>query len=115
MQDRLLNAYLAGTLDESVFNIKSAELRREAEDVERQLDEAAFDPANAELALQVFDFSQNLVNIWRGSNFSVRREILNCVSLNRTLDDATLCLTKRKPFDAIAEGLQMKNGRRDRI
>lgn len=115
MQDRLLNAYLAGTLDESVFNIKSAELRREAEDVERQLDEAAFDPANAELALQVFDFSQNLVNIWRGSNFSVRREILNCVSLNRTLDDATLCLTKRKPFDAIAEGLQMKNGRGDRI
>lgn len=115
MQDRLLNTYLAGTIDEATFNAKSAELRREAEEVERQLDEAHFDPANGDLALRVFDFSQNLVDLWRGSNFAVRRDILNCVSLNRSLDDVSLRLVKRRPFDYLAERPFLKIGRGDRI
>ncbi|GAB4138394.1 MAG: hypothetical protein Tsb009_06590 [Planctomycetaceae bacterium] len=64
-----------------------------------------------ELALTVFDFSQNLGEIWRGSNFAVRREILNCVSLNRTLGDLSLVLAKRKPFDFLAERPFLKNSR----
>ena len=115
MQERLLNAYIAGRVDEATYVSKSKGLRREAEDVDRQLDGTAVDPANADLALQVFDFSQNLVDVWRGSNFADRREILNCVSLNRTLDDVSLVMTKRKPFDVLAEGLQMTHTRGDWI
>jgi len=115
MQDRLLNGHLAGTIDEGVFNAKSADLKRQADDVERSLDEAShFDAAQAEAALAVFDFSQNLANIWRGSNFTVRRELLDCVSSNRMLSDVSLVLTKRKPFDFLVERPVLKKSRGDR-
>ena len=120
MIDRLLSAYLAGMIDEAAFNSKSAQLKAEAADVERELDEAdRFDPRGGEWALSVFDFSQNLGEIWRGSNFPVRREILNCVNLNRTLGDLSLVLAKRKPFDGVpfgsAERPFLKNSRGDWI
>jgi hypothetical protein len=67
------------------------------------------DAADSKQAL--FDFSQNLVELWRGSNTDVRREILDCVSLNRTVSDVSLCITKRKPFDFLAERPFVANGR----
>ena len=104
MKDRLVNAYLTGTIEEGTFQSKTAELKREAEDVERHLDEAGkADSSRGETALSVFDFSQNLVDIWRGSNFAGRREILECVSSNRALSDVSLKLIKRRPFDFLAE------------
>lgn len=116
MQERLLNGYLAGLVDEAVFQAKSTELKREAEDVERQMDEAGdFDPKRGELALSVFDFSQNLANLWARSNFAARREILECVSSNRLLGDTSLCLEKRSPFGFLAERAFLKDGRGDRI
>ncbi len=116
MQNRLLNGYLAGMIDEPAFNDKSVELKRDAEEIERQLKEAGnFDPSYGETALSVFDFSQNLGNIWRGSNSAVRREILECVSSNRTLDNLSLNLTKRKPFDYLAERPFLGDSRADWI
>ena len=116
MQDRLLNSHLSGLVNEDVFETKAAELKREAEDVERQMDDAGnFDPKRGELALSVFDFSQNLAKLWHGSNFAVRREILECISSNRTLSDTTLCLQKRRPFDYLAERPFLKTGRGERI
>jgi len=47
MQGRLLNGYLAGTIDDATFNRKSAEFQGEKEKVERHLDEAANGPCNA--------------------------------------------------------------------
>ncbi len=116
MQDRLLNGYLAGTIDEEAFKAKTVDLKQQAEDVERLLDEAGnFDPAFGQAALAAFDFSQNLVSIWNGSNSAGKREILECVSLNRTLTDVTLVLTKRKPFDFLAERPFLKKSRGDWI
>ena len=112
MQDRLLNGYLAGAIDEAAFNAKSAELKRESEEVARQIDEAGgADPASADLALSVFDFSQNLPSIWCGSKWPVRREILDCVTSNRLLSDVSLDLVWRKPFDYLAERPFLKDGR----
>ena len=51
----------------------------------------------------LFDFSQRLVDLWRRSNSEEKRQIVDCVSLNRSLTAASLCVTKRKPFDWIAE------------
>jgi hypothetical protein len=45
----------------------------------------------------------------------MRREILDTVCLNRTLSDVSLVGTKRKPFDILSEGLDLKNSRGDRI
>ncbi len=116
MQDRLLNGYLAGTINEAVFQAKSADLKSQAEEVERQLDEAnEFDPAFGQAALAVFDFSQNLVPLWRGSNSAGKREVLECVSLNRTLTDVSLVLEKRRPFDFLVERPFLKKSRGDWI
>lgn len=116
MQDRLLNAYLAGTIDETVFQVKSAELRHEAAKAAESLDQLGeFDPGQGQAALAVFDWSQNAGEIWRGSNNAVRREILDSVCLNRALSDVTLVATKRKPFDILAERPDLKKSRGDRI
>ena len=112
MQDRLLNAFLQGVVDEAAFNAKGAELKAEIADVERQLDGAgAVTEENGRLALSVYDFSQNLVKIWEGSDSAQRRTILECVSLNRVLTDASLCVTKRRPFDWLAERPFLEIGR----
>ncbi len=116
MQDRLLNAYLAGTIDEATLRAKSDDLRgdmarvTEALEGVTRLDEGAIDRAMA-----LFDFAQHAADVWRGSNSAPRREILDAVSLNRTLSDATLCIQKRKPFDLLAGGLVLKRSRGDWI
>ena len=107
---------IAGPIDEAVFKAKSADLKAQIEEAERQLDEAdQFDPAFGQAALAAFEFSQNLVSLWRGSNSAARREILECVSLNRLLTDTSLVLEKRRPFDFLAERPFFENTRGDWI
>ena len=53
----------------------------------------------------------NLADLWQPSNSAGKREILECVSLNRVVSDVTLCVEKRKPFDFLAERPEIKNGR----
>ena len=99
-------------MDEATFQSKREELQKEAREVERGLDEAGnYDPQAAERGLLVYDFSQKLVDIWLGSNFSARREILDCVSLNRELTPQGLVLSKRSPFDLLAERASCHFGR----
>ena len=116
MQDRLLNAYLAGTVDEEAYKAKTLELNAERANVDAALaDLGDLDPTCGDLALRLFDWTQNAADLWRGSNNSVRRQILDAVCLNRTVGDLTLVLEKRKPFDAFAERSVLKNSRDDRI
>lgn len=112
MQDRLLNAYLAGTVDEDVYKAKSNELKAETANVDATLGQLGdVDPARGELAVTLFDWTQKAAEIWRGSNNTVRRQILDSVCLNRTVGDLSLVLEKRKPFDIFAERLDLKNSR----
>ena len=70
-------------------------------------------PVDLDLGLKIFDFSQNVVELWLGSNISARREILDLLCLNRRLSDVSLELVKRKPFDEIAKRPQIDFSRRD--
>ncbi len=116
MQDRLLNAYLAGSVEEVVYRSKSNELKAEATKTDETLAQLGnADPARGETALAIFDWTQKAAEQWRGSNNSVRREILDLICLNRTLGDLNLYAAKRKPFDAFAEGLKIEHSRGDRI
>ena len=119
MQDRLLNAYLAGTIPEDVFNMKSLEFKAELAEVKKtlaDLDHAANkEPLNGDLALSVFEWSQNVADIWWRSNTGQRRQILEAICLNRAVDDVTLYTEKRKPFDMLAEGHFRQFGRGARI
>ncbi len=116
MQGRLLNAFLAGTVEEDIYKVKSNELKVEAakaDDVLAQLGDA---PSSwGETAMALFDWSQGAADLWQGSNNALRREILDSVCLNRTLSDVSLVTTKRKPFDVFAERLDLEKSRGDRI
>ena len=115
MQDRLLNAYLAGMIEEGVYQAKSNELKVEATQIgESLLQLGDVDPARGETALALFDWTQRAAEMWRGSNNAIRREILDLICLNRTLSDVNLVTTKRKPFGVFAEGLKMEKSRGDR-
>ncbi len=63
-----------------------------------------------DMALRVYDWTRRIAETWRGSKMEVRREILETVSLNRTLSDVSLCTQKRKPFDILAERPKSRNG-----
>jgi site-specific DNA recombinase len=112
MQDRLLNAYLAGTVEEAVYKAKSNELKVEAATTDEALAQLGdVDPARGKTALALFDWTQRAADVWRGSNNAVRRQILDAVCLNRTLGHVKLVATKRKPFDVFAEECDLKNSR----
>ena len=112
MQDRLLNGYLAGAIEQAVFQAKAADLKVEIAKVEELLERAPLcDPDAPVRVLALFDFSQQLVNVWHRSNSDGKRQVVDCVSLNRTVDDVTLVLAKRSPFDYLAERPFLKNGR----
>ena len=114
MLERLLDAYLLGAVEEGPFKAKTGRLKGELAEVEASLAEAvAYDPEAPQRALAVFDFSQSLVDGWERSNLARKRELLDAVSLNRTVTDVSLVLTKRKPFDFLAEGPELKDGRGD--
>jgi hypothetical protein len=116
MLDRLLNAYLAGTVDEAAFKAKSAEFKSEVARLDESLADTADGQASrAETAVAAFDWAQRAADTWRGSNIALKREILDSVCLNRTLSDVSLVTVKRKPFDALAEGLNSTDSRGDRI
>ena len=116
MQDRLLNAYLAGTIDEAVFAAKSEELKGEQAKVERHLEQVdRIDPSRGAAALAIFDWSQEAAGQWLGSNKAGRREILDLVCLNRKLSDVSLDLKMRSPFRELAERRLLQNSRGDWI
>ncbi len=48
-------------------------------------------------------------------NYSAKRQILDILCLNLSLDGVTLVPTMRKPFDLLAEGLISKETRGDWI
>ena len=112
MQDRLLNAYLAGSIDEATFKAKGNDLKAQVATInESPASVEDVGEAFAETALQIFDWSQKAADLWRGSNNAVRREILDAVCLNRTLSDVSLATQKRKPFDVLAKRPDLKNSR----
>jgi site-specific DNA recombinase len=116
MQDRLLNAYLAGTIDEALHKSKSEELRQDMARLDEAMEGQAPGEADTnDIALRLFDWCQNAAENWLGSTSTARREILDAVSLNRRLGADSLEISKRKPFDVLAEGSVLERSRGDRI
>jgi site-specific DNA recombinase len=69
MQERLLNAYLGGTVEEPAFKAKTVDLKGEAARIDETLAQLGnVDPTCGEAALAVFDWAQNAAETWRGSS-----------------------------------------------
>lgn len=102
MQDRLLNAYLAGTIEEFQYRAKSDELRVEMAGVTETRERLSrLCSGDSDVMQAVLAWSQNAADSWQRSNSAARRQFLASVTLSRTLSATNLCLAMRKPFDLL--------------
>ena len=114
MQQRLLDAYLAGAVDKNTFTAKTALHKEELDRIEADIQTSRAAPLTGlEQAVEAFDLAQTAAERWRVSTKEERRAILEAVLLNRTLNATSLVTTKRKPFDVLAEGPILKQSRGD--
>ena len=115
-RDRLLNLRLNDEIEGATFAAKDTELRDRAAQVRLQLEACDRGQSeNAELAIKAFELSQRLEEKWLVADYDAKRQILEIICLNLTLDGVTLVPTMRKPFDVLAEGLVSDHTRGDKI
>ena len=109
MQQRFLDAYLAGAVDKNTFTAKTVLHKEEMDKVEADIQTSRATPLTGlEHAVAAFDLAQTAAERWSVSTKDERRTILEGVLLNRTLNATSLVTTKRRPFDALAEGPILK-------
>ena len=115
-QDRLLNLRLLGEIEADTFGRKNTELRDRVATLTLQL-EASHRQRDeyADIAQKVFELSQSLTDRWVGAEYAEKRQILEMLCLNFSLDGATLVPTMRSPFDLLVEGRLVSSSRGDRI
>lgn len=115
-EDRLLNLRLLEEITTDTFAKKSTELRDRIADATLRIEAVSRDRSEqAELAIRTFELSQSLEAKWLTADYSAKRQILETVFLNFTLDDVSLCYQMEKPFDALAKGLLVSSNRGDKI
>ena len=115
-KDRLLNLRLMDEIDEQTFAAKNTEFRDRIAQLTMQLDTDDRSRAeHGELALKVFELSQTLKEKWLTADYRAKRRLLEIVCLNFSLDDVSLVPTIRKPFDVLAEGLDLVENRGGQI
>ena len=115
-KDRLLELRLADEIDSETFAAKNTELRDRETKLELQIEaQGRQQSENADLAIKAFELSQHLCEKWDSADIPEKRRYLETVCLNFTLDGVTLCPQIRKPFDILAEGRLVQNGRGARI
>jgi DNA invertase Pin-like site-specific DNA recombinase len=115
-QDQLLNMRLLEEIDQDTFAAKGTELRDRIAHLTVEVEVCDRGRAeNGEIALAAFELSQTLKEKWLTADYRAKRKILEIVSLNFRLVDATLVPEWRKPFDVLAEGLSSEDSRAERI
>lgn len=68
----------------------------------------------ADLAIKAFELSQRLEDKWLTADCAVKRQLLEIICLNLTLEGATLVATMRRPFDVLVKELSVPSIRGDR-
>lgn len=115
-QGQLLNLRLLEEIDADTYAAKAQELRDEEAGLRLQIEGASRNRNETiDIAIKAFELSQNLRAKWFAADWAAKRRILEIVCLNWKLDGVSLVPEWRKPFDLLAEGLQKKDSRGERI
>ena len=115
-KDRLLDMRLTEEIDGETFAAKHRQLRDREAKLQLQIEaQGRQQSEQADLAVKAFELSQALSETWVTSDIEERRQVLDILCLNYRLIDVTLCPIWRKPFDVLAEGLLLQDGRGARI
>ena len=114
-RDALLTLRMHGEIESETFTRKDGELRNLAKRLTVRLEGQQQQKTEiGDIALKTLELSQRLKDKWFTADITEKRVILEIVCLNLTFKDPSLYITMRKPFDAIAEGLNLKIGAEER-
>ncbi len=110
-RDSLLNLRMHGEIEADTYARKDGELRNLSKRLNLRLEGQQQQKTEiGDLAMKVLELSQCLKEKWVTAGTTEKRVILETVCLNLIFKDASLAISIRKPFDAIVEGLILKNG-----
>ncbi len=112
-KDRLVRAFVSGAIDEATLKAQNVDLDAQLSELDRQIDGTGdIETGRGDIAVKLFDWTQNAAEDWRGSKIARRRLILEAISLNRRLSATSLCLEKRRPFRELSErpSIQLNRG-----
>jgi DNA invertase Pin-like site-specific DNA recombinase len=97
--NRLLDAFISGTVEKSVYDAKALEIRDEVERIKQEeMSESRVNSSFIETVEAAFNLTQRAAETWLVSNWPVKRQLLEIFSLKCELDDASLTITWNKPF-----------------
>lgn len=112
----MTNLRLLDEIETETFGRKNVELRDRLATLTLQLEAShRRRDESAELAQKVFELSQGLTERWFGAEYAEKRQILEMICLNFSLEVASLVPAMRKPFDMLVEGLHVPSSRGERI
>ena len=107
---------LDGTIDEKFWKKKSGDWNAELQDIESQIETHRHaNQEYLELGNQIIELAKDAYNLYLHQTNQERRKLLKHLLSNCTIDDGTLCVTYRKPFDLFAKGdeTEIKRGQLD--
>ena len=104
---RLVDLRINGEVAEDIFKQKLEDLQAEQNRLKLIKEQSTVNEEEFKVSLdEVMDLSKNAVNLFRSSQVSGKREIINCVLLELEIKDKNLYFLYRKPFDLLAKGLE---------
>ncbi|MCD8140366.1 MAG: recombinase family protein [Planctomycetaceae bacterium] len=110
-RDALLDMMLKGHIEADMYKRKDKELLSLITHLQIILDgRTRAQTEIGDTAMKLLELSQTLKSKWLAADIPEKRALLEILCLNLTYKNANLVITLRKPFDTLAEGLQMKNG-----
>ena len=114
-RDRLLNLRIMEEITADTYAAKDTELRDRLANLELQLQvQGRGRDEHGDLAIKVFELSQALKEKWLMAESQEKRQWLEIVCLNLTLQAENIVFLMRKPFDVLTKELISPDNRGDR-
>lgn len=105
-EHRLARMMLDERLSPEQYDDLQAELRVEKQAILQGIEAAGRDRSESvDLVADTFELTQHLAEKWDAAGVPERRQILQILALNWTLEGRTLLPSLRMPFDLLADGL----------
>ena len=112
----LLQLRLRDVISDDEFCRERDRLRCERVEIAEQLDAESLDhDERCDAALKAVELADRLADTWVKGDPVIRRLILETTAVELVLDDETVAVTARSPFNLLALGREGENGRSERI
>ena len=111
MKDELLDLRLQQEVSQAAYRRKESQLLEREHELEQLLHhEAKAQTEGGDAAIRVLELSQALTQKWVAADDATKRNLLDLLCLNLTLEGKTLVPELRRPFNLLAEGLLVGAG-----